>query len=352
MEGNCVSETKLFPPTFLKALVLLSLLLVACGSDPKSQFLNNPEQKSIYIASGACYGGGVTLSTGSGTIVKYNLETKVMTLIKDYQASASADFPAGLDNYNSAQLVALVENAAGRRVELVNKSGGSSTWFTNSTALASVTRGIKVLRDGGVLIPETTGIEKFNSSGGRQGAPFITNPGGTCATVNTLVVASDELPNGKILLVHAAATTNNKTALISATGYAVVADCLTAVTAPITTALPTAALYHTNTNKLLISSGSTTLGSNLINAYDININTNVISGVTTAFLNESIVNGPSVMVEDKSTGTVYVANATNTFNNVEAFSFNSATKFLSRIGTTPIVPQSVYTRCISGMVVE
>ena len=328
-----------------------ALVLVSCGEAVTSKILNNPASRYLYVASGACFGGGVALATGSGTIAKINLENGATTLLKDYRTPSSSDQPAGLASYNSAQLLTIIENTAGRRIEFVSKFGsGSSPFFTNAVALASVTRSLSLLSDGGMLVADTVSVEKFSSSGGRVSAPFISAPAAPCATSTTQVMNTAETSVGKLLMVHAAATPNNKTNLISATGYVVAGDCLASITGFATTALPTAALHHSS-GKLLIAYGSTTLTSNAIYAYDINLTANTITNPVAAFTNTAVVNGPTAMIEDTATGKVYVAMGTSSFNTIEQFTFNSTTKLLSRDTTTPFAPNSIYTRCVSGMAV-
>lgn len=334
--------------------VVVSFLGVSCGKvegfvNPAAS-ASNSNSRFLYVASGSCYGGGVATSTGLGTIAKFDTTTgALVSIVIDYNTLSPGDLPAGLKNYDSSRLIAPIENGStARHVDLINKNGlGPSTYLTNATAFASILRGLTLLSDGGILIPESASIEKFNSSKARMGAPFITAPTGACATSTTLMNGTTELPNGKILFVHALAN-QSRTGMISSDGL----TCLTAQTSPIpATALASGVLY-TSSGKVITIFGSTTAASNLIMAYDLDITANVFSGATTAFAsNTAIINGPSAITEDTSDGTIYVANGINSLNTIEKFTFNSSSKTLTRVGTTPFVPQSAYTRCISGMVV-
>lgn len=87
------------------------------------------------------------------------------------------------------------------------------------------------------------------------------------------------------------------------------------------------------------------MASNLIQAYDIDQDSNLFSNSTEAAKDAGVVNGPSAMVEDTADHSVYVANANSTFNNIEKFSYDSTTKKLSRIGTSPIY-HKVYLRVV------
>ncbi|GIL18366.1 MAG: hypothetical protein BroJett040_21170 [Oligoflexia bacterium] len=355
--------------TSLFTILILSFVMVlsacdkkksASSTDSASTAPSTPssppvDQKFLYVASGSCYGGGVTTSTGIGTIVRYNIDTGSMdSIVMDYNTASPGDMPVAIQNFDDNRVLVLVENAGGRRIDIVNKDGsGYTSYITNSTALSAVGRDMALLGDGSILVSKSSAIEKFNSAKSRvtSGAsPFVNAPGSTCATTNTLVSSLTTIGDGKILYTHAAATPNNKTVLISASGYASTADCLTTVAAPATTALPTSALLHSS-GHLLIAYGSTTSTSNLIYSYDVDANLNTISNATAAYNNFAVVMGPSRMVEDTATGSVYVANAISSYNNIEKFSYNSSTKTLSRATSIPFISQSAFTRCVSAMTV-
>jgi hypothetical protein len=203
-------------------------LLVACN---KSDSPATTAPRYMYVASGACYGGGVTTSTGSSTIVAYNLNTGQETaLIADYNSFSPGDNPVAIAAYDPSHILVTIENASGRRVDVVSLTALNSitTYLTNSTALSGVLRAMELLSDGSLLISKSSAIEKFSSGKSRvlQGAnPYINAPGGSCATSTTLISSLQTLSNGKILYAHAGATPNNKIGLISATGYSTAADC-------------------------------------------------------------------------------------------------------------------------------
>jgi len=312
----------------------------------------SPVSESLYVASGACYGGGVTTSTGSGTVVAMDPATgAVKRVVVDYSNYSPGDMPVSISDYDSKRILVTVENASGRRVDLVSKDGsGLSTYLSNSTALSAVLRTAKLLSDGSLLVSKSTMIEKFTPAKARilQGAnAFIQSPASTCATAATLITAIETLPNGKVVFAHSAATPNNKIDLISSTGYATSADCLSNQVAPTTLAMPTALLAHSS-GQLLAAYGSTTAASNFIYSYPINQTTNSF-GTAVAAYNDSgvIVNGPSAMAEDLATGDVFVANALSTLNTIERFSLNTSTGVLT--SRSQHFGPSVYTRCVSAM---
>lgn len=345
--------TKLFFLIGASAFVALS----SCGEgggqplQPSQSSGGSGTRYGLYVASGACYGGGVTTSAGSGTIAVLDPDTgNLRRIIIDYGSTSPGDLPVAMADYNEDYILVAVENAAGRRLDLVRKDGsGLTTYLTNATALNGVLRAMSLASDGSVLVAKSTAIEKFAPSKARvtQGAnPYVNAPGGACATATTLMVDVKTVSNGKILFAHAAATPNNKIGLVSASGYSVLGDCLTTQAAPATTALPTAILPHSS-GKILVSYGSTTTASNSIQAYDLNITTNVFSGATVAFSDVAIQNGVSALTENPVDGSVYAANATSTFNTIERYSFDPATKLLTRMGPT-IGPQ-YFTKCVASM---
>ena len=156
------------------------------------------------------------------------------------------------------------------------------------------------------------------------------------------------LGNGKILFAHAAASPNNKIAVVSATGYASSSDCLASQAAPTATALPTALIQHSS-GKVIAAYASSTMASNFIYAYDINEATGTFSAATPSFTDASLVNGVSALTENPANGDVFVANGNSTYNNIEHFSFDRTTKLLTRVGQLPFVPMQLYTRCVSDM---
>lgn len=370
--GICANEINFVVPRvdpegmrilrFVKLTVFAVPLLLGSGPCKKSESAPAPaaeatvaaDPRYLYVASGACYAGGVATSAGSATISRFNLSTGAKETIIDYTLSPG-DFPVGMVDYDSDSILTAVENASGRRIDSVNKRGlGRSTFLSNSTALSGVLRSLKPTADGGLLVAKVTAVERFNSSRARVTAgasPYINAPAAPCATVTTAMIDVVELSNGKMIFAHAAATPNNRFGIISSSGYNVAGDCLAAQAAPTTTALPTAMLYLPGGN-LLVAYGSTTSTSNFIYAYSINETTNAITGATVAYSNVSVVNGPSAMVYDPETELVYVANGISSYNSIEKFTFDSTAKTLTRVGSTPFINATVETRCISGMVVS
>lgn len=344
----------------LFTIFLAVFCLQGCGNADSDKFNTSYDSshssgKYLYVVSGGCYGGGVTTSTAASTVSRFNKKTGAFDkLLIDYNSMSAGDNPVSVVDKDANTLFVATENTGGRRIDIIKKDGSSwGTYLSNTTALSGVIRNLRLLSDGSLLVSKSTAVEKFNAAKARilVGAnPYINAPASSCATSTTLISSLATLPNGKIIFAHAAATPNNKIGVISASGYSTTADCLSTQAAPATTALPTAILMHSS-GKLLVAYGSTTAGSNYIYSYSINATTNAITGATAAYSDITNVNGPSAMTEDPETGDVFVANALNTFNTIERFSFDPTTGLLTKIGSAPFISPQVYTRCVSSMVV-
>ncbi len=313
--------------------------------------------KYLYVASGTCYAGGLTPETASRTVAKINLATgNVEGVIADY-TSYPGDSPVGIVDYDDNHVLVLVENASGRRIDIVDKSTTTNSFLTflsNSTALSAQLRAITQTPDGGLLVSKSTGIEKFSSGKSRVLvgiSPYVSAPAGSCATSTTLISSLAVLNNGKIVYSHAAAS-QNRFGIISTAGYASAADCLSAQAAPSATAFPTAMLYLSSSSNLLVAYAGTVANMDYIYSYDINETTNTISGATKAFENTSVLRGVSAMAFDSSEGYVYAANGSTSLSNaIEKLSYDASTKTLTRIGTVPFSMPTVYHKCISAMTV-
>lgn len=340
-------------PTVALGLTWL-LTLAACGEEITAEGFNSSlNNRYLYVASGSCYAGGVTVSTGNATIAKYDLRTGVFAgVVVDYNKFGNGDQPASIAHLDEEQLLVAVENAAGRRIDIFNVDGsGLTTYISNATALSAVLRHLTVLSDASILVVKATAIEKFTSARARviQGAnPFINAPAAPCAVSTTAMTSTTALPGGKIIYTHAAASPGNIIGVISSTGYTGPANCHASQAAPTTTALPTASLFEPRTSKLLVAYGSTTNASNSIYSYTVNETTGTISAPVAAWSDSSIVYGPTRMATDFQTGAVFVANGASTLNNIEKFTLDS-NGVLAKVGNGPFIPTSVYTRCITSL---
>lgn len=342
------------------SLLLISLFaLTSCGKDAEVPFnsnYNTEDNEYLYVISGGCYGGGVAVNAGgSATIARYFRATGAFDrLMVDYASNNNGDIPVAVINKDDTSLYVVIENAGGRRIEVLDKETFESTvYLTNTTALTGVIRAALKLNDNSILVSKSTAIEKFSASKARvqMGAnAYVQAPAAPCATTATLISAMGILPNGNIVYTHAAASPNNKIGVVSGTGYAAAPNCLATHAAPATTAMPSALLVHSS-GKLLVAYGSTTAGSNFIYSYNVDATTSAISNPVLAYQDIANINGPSAMIEDPETGEIYVANGISTFNNVQKFRLDATDGTLELVDPIPFITASLFTRCISSMAV-
>lgn len=335
------------------ALVLISMIATGCIEESSEQGFNSAlTTRYLYVASGSCTAGGAAVSSGNATIAKFDVETgNFAGLVVDYNTFGMGDQPASIANFDSSRLLVAVENTNGRRVDIIDRDGSNlTTYILNATALSGILRHLVVLPDLSILVTKVTAIEKFSVAKTRilSGVnPFINAPASPCATSTTAMTSALALPNGKIVFTHGAATPNNITAVVASTGYTAPAHCLAGQAAPVTTALPTSSLYDPTSGKLLVAYGSATATSNLIYSYNINLTSGAISGAAAAYTDNTVVNGPTRMVRDATTGAVFVSNGSSALNNIEKFTLSSA-GVLTKVGTLPFI-SNVYTRCVTSM---
>lgn len=346
--------------TRLSAVIFLSLSLLSCADPNSAPFNENNSpsgragRKYLYVASGSCYAGGATVSTGpSNAISKFNLTTgQFEELLIDYNQLLAGDQPVAIADFDADSLLVLVQNTSGRRIDWVKKDGSQfATFLTNSTALTGTMRDMELLPDYSILVSKSTAVEKFNAGKSRLTIgvnPYINAPAAPCATSTTMITSVASAPNGMIVYTHAAASPNNKIGVISATGYAGAANCKSSTSSPTTTSLPTRAIFHSS-GKLLVSYGSATAANNSIYSYDFNDVTGTLSNATAIFNDAGVVNGPSTMTEDVDTGRIYVASAQSAFNTIERFDFDGTT--LSRDPGPAFISSNLYTRCVADLLI-
>lgn len=360
-------QKKLAPRGRASGLTVASVLAGLCGvfgcANQTSAPINvgliqDPEgaaaKYDLYVASGTCYAGGAATSTPTNVIVAVDPETGTLKrTVVDYNLLAPGDSPIAIANFDSQNLIVTVENAGGRRVDVVRKDGSGliSTYLVNATAFTAALRSLFLLPDRTMMIVRPTAIERFSPARARVlvGAnPYVNAPAGTCATSTTAMSDVWVLSNGKIIFAHAGATPNNKMGLIASTGYSVVGDCLSSQNAPNTTALPSRVIVHSS-GRVITAYGSATAASNSLHTYVLNPISNVWSGAVAAYTDFSLVNGPSAMVEHPGNNLVYVANGAATHNSIERYQINTSTGALTRIGNS--IGPTYFTRCVSGLVV-
>lgn len=348
--------------------ILPALFNTACEKKEEALAAVAPASKYLYIATGACYVGGLTAESYSRRVSRVNLSTGVLdSTIADYN-SAGVEYPVGLVSLDNDYIAVLVENATGRRVDKVNKkrvipNSEIQTYIPSNAGLSSVNRAMIATADGGLLISRSSAIERYSSSKARVvlGAsnPWGNITAGACLGSNTLITAMAMLSNGKVVFTHAAASPNNRMGVITSTGFSTGTDCA-ATAAPSASYYPTAMIYIPsktvpNEGQLLVGyspNAAATIGADAIIAYDVNETTGAITLVGDAFRDATILKGISAMAYDSASNIVYAANgSTSQGNTIEKFSWNPTTKTLTRLGGSPFVGVTADSKCITSMTV-
>lgn len=316
-------------------------------------------ERYLYIQSGGCFAPtGLTASSASKTIVRINLTTGVVDkTIADYTA-ALTDTPVAIAPYDTDNMYVLVENTGGRRIELLNKSTASVTNFLiNSTALSSVVRTLTIGADGSFLVSRSSAVERFASNKARlpsSATTFLSAPAGTCVTSTNAITATAFTGAGDILYAHSftGASTNNRIGMT--TGSAAAAStCYQGVAAPTTAHYPTSMVYLPDVKHLLVAYSSSTAANNQVWQYTVDESAHTLTAAgAAAYNNQAVINGPTAMAYDSTTGYIYIANGTTAFaNSIEKFTYDSTAKTLTRVGSVAFSSPTINHNCINSMFV-
>lgn len=347
----------------LTFLVLLTTLICAfsVGCQPKkiTDESSTTSDRYLYIQSGGCFAPtGLTASTASKTISRINLSTGVVDrTVADY-TSALTDTPVAIAPYDDDNLYVLVENTGGRRIEILNKKTSlSSNFLINTTALSGVVRTLTIGSDGSFLISRSAAVERFASNKARlpnSATAFLSAPAGTCATTTNAITATAFTGAGDILYAHSftGASTNNRIGMTTGSTSAA-STCYNGVAAPTTASYPTAMIYLPDLKHLLVAYSSSTAANNQVWQYTVDESAHTITAAgAAAYTNTAVINGPTAMAYDSTTGYVYIANGTTAFaNSIEKFTYDSTAKTLTRVGTVAFSSPTINHNCINSMFV-
>lgn len=401
-------------------LLFLNIVLMTSCSKKEEESSTVKGASKIYVTTGSCNSGvGITTytTTATRTLEEYNIETAshVATLL-DYNSPGTfvtATHPRSVVD-NGSSLFVLNENAtttAERKVILVPKSSPLSfaSHYANPTVLnGAVTRLFKD-DDGSLLISKSTAIEKINAIPVRLPAgtnPWVSTPGGDCATSTTSISAVLALPKysgasaGKVVYLHQGASAAlNRIGMISHSGYFSASDCLSGVEISSVThtkaenltqetvsfhpngTSPTSMVFipfanGTKIGKILVSYSNGQTSNNLTGTYTLNhglvmwdvdetgADAATLSNPVVVFDDNTIVFGVSAMAYDPLTGYLYVATAgepgvvnqtTNAYGyNIEKFSVaidSNGSPTVTRVSNAgkPFIKGGAHTKCISGL---
>lgn len=361
--------------------VIISLSTACQQKTPtESDSASTTTGRYLYLATGLCYSGnGITTfsaTTASNVVMKLDTTTGQREILADYNSApaSSGDTPVAVVDWDTDNLLVLVQNGTSGRIESLPRKGGNRSNFGlnpgPATVLATTPRGMVKTPDNGLLILRTGFIEKVNASGIRVGAPYVNSSiNAACGTTNSFFSSLTVSPNdGRIIATHAAASPANRIISLPSTGLAT--SCV-ATASPQTTTFPVATAFDKTNNKVFVAfaSSTSTVDQNSIAVYDYDSATGNVSNrqvIYDSFLYPATYNyllfGISAMTYDDTTKTLYVStaisNAATVVNYaIEKFSYD-ATKIgtanstvLTRSGTLPFYNYGIDTKCVSSMVV-
>lgn len=223
--------------------------LSAC--QPDEELVSDSLTPTLYVATGVCNSGnGVTTYTSvtaTKTIERFNSLTGAsLGTLFDYNSVQSGlpaqTYPVGIHNLGSSLYVLNEGGTTGRSVITVPKSSAYSysTYIAaNATTFATVLNGFYFDDEGSVLISETTGVEKFNSTPTRllaNGGAWATVLGGSCTggalgTSAVLTMSASGSAKGHLIISNQGATAASKRLSIvdGNTGYIGASSCLSGV---------------------------------------------------------------------------------------------------------------------------
>ena len=346
--------------------VVSGAFLSACNAPPKisTVIAATPVSapavtRSLYVVSGSCYAGGVLTANPTNMIKSFDTTTKKMSIVTDYSSYSPLDSPIGIANLDSGNIIVSVENVSAntRRLDQVSKTGVNTVpYLFGSLAFNTPLKQLYNTVDGGILVTKTAAIEKITAFRTRYlnaGNSYVNNPlTAACTGMNTALSFAFELPSGKIVIGSAAAAPNNKIAILNASGYLVVGDCLGALAAPTATALPVAGASVSD-DTFIIAYASPNAADNQIVSYQYDKNTfNLLSAtVVTQLSNPSQIFGVSAMVFDPRDNGLYVANSPAAAEKIEKYTWDQTARTLTRATPTTFL-QNVDIPCVSGLLVN
>lgn len=286
--------------------VAIVITVAGCAGDKFfDQISNLSNALSGYIAVSTVAAQSGTTLTGPGMVSLFDPNGAFVRVLADYFSESA--YASGLGILGTTLYASIISTD---RIELINATNGQNFLdISHAGLVSSPLRQMTVDDSGNIYVPEwNTGngqIEKFNSSYGRVGNPFIPTTTGSCTMQNPWSVAyissTDQIVVtnsgvGRLLFYNASTGT-----------------CASAVTDAAFGSTTTAVAYHPQTNKLLTAR----LGNEAI--YQ-----STVAGASpaVAYLNTSRVTDPYAIAVD-SDGYVYIGSAST--DTIEKFTFDGTT---------------------------
>lgn len=357
--NNVLNSGALKKEQHMKTIIIAMIALTITACSPKApDAIDTPGDNFIYLGTGLTYAGN-SITTGANpthSIYKYSILGSYKEKISDYRVNSGESLVKIFD-YNSKELLTVVESLAGRRIDLVKKDGsGSEIFLTNSTAFPAgaspIIRDIAV-NNGNTYVLKSTGVEKFNSNKTRimLGANnYVVLPtAGSCgvATASLNLRKMILTASGNIILIQANTGAGNRKLLyIKSRGYTGAGDCLSDVAMPSANDhYPTAVLLHSS-GKLFVSysNGAAGVANHEIWSYD--VSDTAITAATKVFSDDTNVRGITDLMELPD-GTILASSMDQTFNNIVQLSYDGTALILQK---TAFIDQSFDNRSMVNAV--
>jgi len=280
------------------------------------------ESVSLFENASTLSGSIVVSSSVLNSVMLFNPDGSFERVVRDY--SFPLETPYGIGVIGGGRVVVAVEGTD--RLETLDLTGAAlpSNFHLSPNLSSSPIQGVVVDASGNVFVSEasTNTIEKFNSSGVRQGNPFIAATVGTCVLNTPRHIAA--LPGGGIAVVGSG---NDRLSIYDASG-----GCVATVTgAPFGSNDPYGVAYDSASDKIIVAFYN--------NSAIVSLNPNG-TGVTQIYLNTSVIQGP-VSVAADGQGFLYVASLA--LDTVEKLSYPGGAT-ATRVGSSPFMPPSAHLR--------
>lgn len=367
----------LFRSTLLAAVCTAVTFGCAKAPEDDSSASTSPGSgKYLYVASGACQAGGnttFTATTASNLVYRVNMTTGAReTLIADYNIGLTGDTPVAITDYDTENLLVVVERNGFRRIEKVKKQYyGDRVDFSTDTAGALSAALIDITKNpsGGYFVSRTTGVALLGNAGNTQIATYLAANSGnaTCGTTNIKYSSIGTTNFGHLIYMNAE-TNDNRIGVVSAgptclSGQVGPANSATAAQNATSTVLT----WIPGTSQIVAAYAGTTVLSNINSlwVYDVteDATTATVAAGTKIYDASNFpttidyrLYGVSAMTFDPDKSHLYVATSTVAATPltsgsyvIERFVYDGANKTITRDGTAPFYSTGIDTRCISSM---
>ncbi|MDZ4676558.1 MAG: hypothetical protein SGI74_03530 [Oligoflexia bacterium] len=349
---------------FSKFLFVLTALIASmgCGTKCNPQWYDSlvyknacddPDPYYIYVAS------GFPLATGTGLVTKWTKQGTFLQVVYDYSKISSTVMPQGMTTHTIngiKRLVLLGFDGTNGRVDSINFDGTDFIPFFTNTGLAGGTKRIASTASGGYLTTRTAAVEFFNSSNLRIGLPMFATAG-TC-TISSGSGATEAVINGTNYVVtsNAVVTPNNKLNLHNGSTGACIAGAVPA--GPATTMWPVNIKYVPDEGKLFALYYPFTGATTAAQIWRFDVSATAISNGELIYTDTGAeIASTSATPAALSSSITYYKSLTERFilvgtsnNSVIKLSYDGNT--LTKVGTTPLVYLSGYSRSVSDVMVH